>query len=87
MSQYKILVKPLKTIEEMPRLMKGISFKIDDEKLVCLDQHFFRMDMLPLHYCIAGLDMDETQTQQHFIESGFEINEAWVIVMECKILN
>ena len=86
MSNYKILVKPLKSIAEMPRLMKGTSFKIEDEKLLCLEQHFYRMDMLPLHYAIAGLDMDSNQAEQHFLNEGFDINEAWVIVMECKIM-
>ncbi len=86
MSTYKILVKPIKAIDEMPSIVKGKTFTIDNQKLLCLEQHFFRMDMLPLIYCIAAFNKNLKQCLDMW-QTDYDINEWWVVAMECEVLS
>jgi hypothetical protein len=83
--KYKILVKPIRAIDDMPAIVKGKTFTIDNEKLLCLEQHFYRMDMLPLHYCIAAFDKSLQECLTMWADD-YDINEWWVVAMECKVI-
>ena len=85
-NQYKILVKPIRAIDEMPAIVKGKTFTIDNEKLLCLEQHFYKMDMLPLVYSIAAFDMNNEQALKMWA-ADYDIKTWWVVAMECKVIS